>query len=115
MEKLFMGIIYTIKRKGYSREAIKEFLHNFTDTPIEYYTDAILDSIMEKTMVEAARYNEHPYTIISDFFHWQHYPWNYSKFDAICVALNNIQIRRENYNTEKSEYINGFTEMKEFE
>lgn len=114
MEKLSMGIIYTIKRNGYSREAIKEFLHSFTDTPINYYTDEILDSIMERTMVAAVRDNEHPQAIVSDFFYWQHYPWNYSKFDAICAALGNIQVRRENYSTEKLEYINGFMPLEGF-
>ena len=115
MEKLSMGIIYTIKREGYSREAIKKFLHSFTDTPIDYYTDEILDGIMERTMVAAVRDNEHPQAIVNEFFHWQHYPWNYSKFDAICAALGNIQVRRENYETEELQYINGFAAMKEFE
>ena len=114
MDKMTSGIIYTIKNKGYSREEIAKFMHLYTDTPVDYYTDSMIDSIMEKTMVEAVRSNEKPASIVYDYFYWRNDPWNYSNFDAICAALSNIQVRKENLITGMLEYINGFYPMEDF-
>lgn len=115
MDKMTCGIIYTIKNKGHSREEIANFMHSYTDTPVEYYTDKIIDNLMEKTLTEAIRDNEKPATIISDYFYWRHSPWNYSDFDAICAALTLIQVRRTNLKTGELEYINGFYPLENFD
>ena len=114
MNKMTSGIIYTINNRGYSREEIAKFMHAYTDTPSEYYNDSIIDSLVERTLIEAVRDNEHPASIVNDFFYWRHDPWNYSDFEAMCVALSNIQVKRENSETNKYEYINGFWPMEDF-
>jgi len=106
---MYQGIIYTIKNKGYSREEVVKFMHYYTDTPIEYYTDKMVDNLMEKTLVEAIRNNEHPASVINEYFYWRHEPWNYSDFDAICAALTLLQVKRINFETGEYEYINGFS------
>ena len=115
MDKMTSGIIYTIKKYGHSREEVAKFMHSYTDTPVDYYTDNIIDSIMEKTMVEAVRSNEKPASIVYDYFYWRHDPWNYSNFDAICAALANIQVKRENLDTGEYRYINGFWPWEDFD
>ena len=115
MDKMTSGIIYVIKRYGHSREEVAKFMHYYTDTPIEYYTDAIIDNLMERTIVEAIRDNEQPATVANDYFYWSREPWHYSNFDAICAALTNIQVRRINFDTGKYEYINGFWPQEDFE
>lgn len=114
MERVYVGIIYTIKQKGYSYDPIRKFMHKYTDTPVEYYTDSIIDHLVETSLIAAVHDNEHPASILIDYFSWKHEPWNYSEFEAMCAALSNIQVRRENYNTGKLEYINGFCEMEDF-
>jgi len=114
MDKMTSGIIYVIKEYGHSREEVAKFMHYYTDTPIEYYTNAIIDNLMERTIVEAIRDNERPASIANDYFYWRHEPWNYSNFDAICAALTNIQVRRVNFDTGKNEYINGFWPREDF-
>lgn len=114
MEKMYVGIIYTIKQKGYSREEIAKFMHKYTDTPLEYYTDSLIDHIVETTFIEAIRDNEHPVSIVRDYFQCKQSPWDYGEFEAMCAALSDIQVRRENYDTCKLEYINGFCELEEF-
>lgn len=115
MDKIFSGIIYVIKKCGHSREEVAKFMHYYTDTPIEYYTDAVIDNLMERTIIEAIRDNERPAAIAHDYFYWRHEPWCYSDFDAICAALTCIQVRRENFDTGEYEYINGFWPQEDFE
>lgn len=115
MDKMTSGIIYTIKQKGYSHEEVAKFMHYYTDTPVEYYTDEMIDHLMEKILIEATRYNEKPASIISEYFYWRHSPWNYSDFEAICAALSNIQVRQEDFETGELKYINGFWPIEDFD
>ena len=116
MDKMCQGIIWTIKHYGHSHEALINFLHNYTDTPKEYYNNGIIDQIMEHTMLEAVRYNRNPVSILFDYFNWMKDPWNYSHFDAMCAALSNIQICERIKDTDNYSYINGFTSViEEFE
>ena len=116
IDKMYQGIIWIIKNKGYSREAIIDFMHEYTNTPKEYYTDYIFSQIMEQTMIEAVRYALYPSSIISDYFCWKKDPWNYNEFEAICAALGNIKVREKDIETGDYYYINGFSEvMEEFE
>ncbi len=114
MDKMYMGIIYTIKREGYSRDAIRYYMNKITCTPITYYSNAMIDDLLEKTMIEAVSCNKYPSSIIYDYFFWKHSPYNYSDFEAICAALSNIQVRCENPLTKELEYINGFESMEGF-
>ena len=115
MNKMFSGIIYVIKKYGHSREEVAKFMHYYTDTPIEYYTDAIIDNLMERTIVEAIRDNERPATIANDYFYWRSGLWHYSNFDAICAALCAIQVKETNPETGELEYINGFQPIEKFD
>ena len=116
MEKMYQGIIWIIKNYGHSREVIINFLHKYTSTPKEYYTNGIIDQIIEHAMLEAVRYNLNPVSILFDYFSWMKDPWNYSHFDAMCAALSNIQVRERIKDTDNYCYINGFTSiMDEFE
>lgn len=111
MDKMYQGIIYTVKHCGHSREAIIDFLHRYTSTPKEYYTNSIIDRIMEQTMLEAVRYNLNPVSILFEYFSWMKDPWNYSHFDAMCAALGSIQVRERIKDTDNYSYINGFTSV----
>ena len=115
MDKMTCGIIYTVKNKGYSREEIAKFMHYYTDTPIEYYSDAIIDNLMERTLVEATRSNKNPASIINEYFYWRRKPWCYSDFEAICAALCTIQVKETNPETGELEYINGFRPIENFD
>ena len=116
MEKMYQGIIWVIKNYGHSREVIINFLHKYTSTPKEYYTNGIIDQIMEHTMLEAVRYNLNPVSILFEYFSWMKDPWNYSHFEAMCAALGSIQVRERIKDTDNYCYINGFTSiMDEFE
>ena len=108
MDKMYQGIIYTIKREGHSREAIADFMHNFTDTPKEYYTNYIINQLLEQTMSAAVRENQYPSSILYEYFNWKHEPWNYDEFNAMCAALSSIQVREKDAETGKYNYINGF-------
>ena len=111
MDKMYQGIIWVIKNYGHSREAIINFLHKYTSTPKEYYTNGIIDQIIEHTMLEAVRYNLNPVSILFDYFSWMKDPWNYSHFDAMCAALSNIQVCERIKDTDNYCYINGFTSV----
>ena len=111
MEKMYQGIIWVIKNYGHSREIIINFLHKYTSTPKEYYTNGIIDQIMEHTMLEAVRYNLNPVSILFDYFSWMKDPWNYSHFDAMCAALSNIPVCERIKDTDNYCYINGFTSV----
>ena len=116
MDKMYQGIIWIIKHYGHSREAIINFLHRYTCTPKEYYTNGIIDQIMEHTMLEAVRYNLNPVSILFEYFSWMKDPWNYSHFEAMCAALGSIQVRERIKDTDDYSYINGFTSViEEFE
>lgn len=115
MDKMTSGIIYTIKQKGCSREEVAKFMHYYTDTPIDYYTDEIIDNLMERTITEAIRYNEKPASIIYEYFYWRREPWCYSDFEAICAALSSIQVKEINPKTGDLEYINGFRPIETFD
>ena len=116
MDKMYQGIIWTIKHNGASQEAIIDFMHSYTDTPKHHYTKYIINQIIEQTMIEAVRYNTHPSSIIFDYFYWMKMPWNYSHFKAMCAALAQLEVRNKNIETGEYYYINGFSEvMEEFE
>lgn len=108
---MYQGIVWTIKNKGYSREAIIDFMHNYTNTPKEHYSDYLIDQIVEHTMIEAVRYNLHPSSILYDYFYWMKGIWNYSHFKAMCAALGAIQVREKDTETGNYHYINGFSEV----
>lgn len=114
MDKIYMGIIYTIKQKGYSYDEIAKFLHQFTDTPIEYYTPEILTTILQNTMLAAIQDNEHPVSIVRNYFDCKHYPWNYTEWQAMCAAVGAIEVRHKNLITNEYEFINGFKPMEGF-
>ena len=116
IDKMYQGIIRTIKNKGYSREAIVDFMHKYTDAPKECYTDYIINQIVEQTMIEIVRYNYYPSSILSEYFSWMKAPWNYSHFEAMCAAISAVQVREKDIETGDYYYINGFSEvMEEFE
>lgn len=116
MEKMYQGIIWTVKHYEHSREAIIDFLHKYTSTPKEYYTNNIIDRIMEQTMLEVIRYNLNPVSILFEYFSWMKDPWNYSHFEAMCAAIGGVQVREKDTETGDYHYINGFSEvMEEFE
>jgi len=116
LDKMYQGIIWIIKNKGKSREAIIDFMHNYTDAPKEYYTDVIINHILEQTMIEATRENTYPASILSQYFYCMKEPWNYSHFEAMCAALEILQVREKDAKTGDYHYINGFSEvMEEFE
>lgn len=114
MEKLYIGVIYTLKQKGYSQEEVAKFLHKFTDTPIEYYTPEILMTVLQNTMLAAIQENSHPASIVREYFMYKQFPWDYDEWQAICAAISSIEVRHKNSETNKYEFINGFGPMEGF-
>lgn len=113
IDKMYQGIVWTIKHNEYSYEAIVDFMHKYTDTPKEYYNEDIINRIVEQTMLEAIRYNLYLVSILSDYFCWMKQPWNYSHFEAMCAAIGAVQVREKDIVTGDYYYINGFSEVME--
>lgn len=111
IDKMYQGIVWTIKHNEYSREPIIDFMHKYTDTPKEHYTDYIINQIVEQTMIEIVRYHLHPSSVLSDYFCWLKAPWNYSHFEAMCAAIGAVQVREKDIETGDYYYINGFSEI----
>ena len=109
MEERTMGIIYAIKKSEYSaREAVRDFMSQWSGTPPEHYTPALLDDLICYSLCDCLNDNEHPSAVMHDYFHFLKEPWNLSAAEAAILTIQNIQIRRFNYETEQYDYINGF-------
>jgi hypothetical protein len=113
MNKSTVGAIYAIKNgEGNSyKERLAKFMSSYTDTPIEYYNDDNLSSIMSSIFAKLLDHVEYPSTVFIEYYRWKQYPWNYNDFDAMCAAMSSVQVKRLNKVTNQYEYINGFWDI----
>lgn len=110
MDKMNCGVIYAVKMnvKGNYYESIASFMSKYTNTPVEYYTNAILETILSNAIADLLNNLIHPSAFWFEYWRLKQYPWEMNDFEAICAAMANIQVRDTN------NYINGFQPIEEF-
>ena len=111
MSKMDCGIIYAVKLNLCNDiyKSIATFMHLYTDTPIDYYTNAMLEDLLSNAIAQLLENLNHPSAFWFEYRHWKKKPWNMSDFDAMCAALAAIPVKNNN------DYINGFRPLEEFE
>ena len=114
MDELTMGIIYAAKQP-YPRQAIKDFLIKYTGSSPAVFTEKRIDETVERALCSCLNYVDVPSDVMRTYFHLREYPHMYSPFESAVGAMQNIQVKRLNYETDSYEYINGFAAMEEYD
>lgn len=111
LSKKNCGIIYAVKlnQEGDKYKSIATFMSKYTDTPIEYYTKAILETLLSHAIADLLDNLKYPSSFWFNYWRWKHFPWDMNDFDAICATLTEIAVKDENGN-----YINGFMPLEDF-
>lgn len=110
MDEMSIGIIYTIKHNATNyRIMIVHFLSNYTLTPPEHYTKAVINRILKNVFYDAVQHNEHPQSLVRDYFESK----ESREEDRIASALSLMQVKEKNKESGEYEYINGFKEFDE--
>ena len=111
MDKMNCGIIYAVKLNldGDRYKSIATFMSKYTDTPIEHYTNSILETILSNAIADLLENLKHPSSFWFSYWRWKQWPWEMNDFEAICAALSEVAVKDENGN-----YINGFMPMEDF-
>lgn len=112
MDERTMGILYAAK-KPYPRQAIKDFMIRYSGSSPAIYTNKVIDELTQNALCQCLDSVEHPSEVMKTYFHLRTYPHMYSPFDAAVGAIQNIQVKRLNYDTNTYEYINGFAAMED--
>ena len=111
MDKMTCGIIYVVKMnlEGDRYKSIANFMSKYTNTPIEHYTNSLLETILSNAVAGLLDDLKHPSSFWFNYCRWQQYPWNMNDFEAICAALSEITVKDKDGN-----YINGFIPPEDF-
>ena len=111
MDRMSCGVIYAIKLnpEGDRYKSIATFMSKYTDTPIEYYTNKLLETALSYAVADLLDNLKYPSSFWFKYWQWKQYPWNMNDFDAICAALAETAVKDENGN-----YINGFMSLEDF-
>lgn len=111
MDKMSCGIIYAIKLnpEGDIYKSIATFMSKYTSTPIEYYTNKLLETILSNAIADLLNNLKYPSSFWFNYWRWKQWPWEMNDFEAICAALNEVAVKDENGN-----YINGFMPLEDF-
>lgn len=109
MSKMNCGIIYAVKwnKQNDLYKNIASFMSNYTATPIEYYTPAILENILVNAISDLLDHMEHPSVFWHEYWRYKQFPWEMTDFEAMCAVLNTISVKDD------ETYINGFRPMEE--
>ena len=109
MDERTMGIIYAVKKSSSSpQEAVRQFMSNYSGVAPENYTEKELDNYIELALCDCLNDIEFPSSVMREFFHFLHSPWDMKPGDAAACAIQHIRVKRFNYETQEYEYINGF-------
>lgn len=113
ISRMNCGVIYAIKqnREGDYAKSVIQFMSKYTDTPIEYYSDKAVESIVINAVAEMMEKMEHSSVYFCSYMRWQDYPWNMSCFEALCAALSEVMV----YDTKNKKYVNGFRPLEEYD
>lgn len=105
------GIIYAVKLnlEGDRYKSIATFMSKYTDTPIQHYTNTILETILSNAIADLLEDLQHPSSFWFNYWRWKQYPWEMKDFEAICAALTEIAVKDKEGN-----YINGFKPLEGF-
>lgn len=109
MNKMSCGIIYAAKlnKQENIERSIAHFLSKYTDTPFEYYNTQIITRALINAISDLLNNMEYPAGFWNEYWRWKQGPWNMNDLEAMCAALNNVQVRTD------SRYINGFCSIEE--
>lgn len=105
------GVIYAIKLnpEGDKYKSIATFMSKYTITPIEHYTNSILETILSNAVADLLDNLKYPSSFWFSYWRWKQYPWSMNDFEAICATLTEIAVKDE-----KGNYINGFIPLEEY-
>ena len=112
LDDLTIGIILTCKH-GYKnneyKDAIKEFLSDYTLTPIKYYTESALRFILIHCFEDYIENVKSPRWIINEFFGFKYGIDPMDDTDAIIGCFRGAQVREYSDPVlKKLTYVNGF-------
>lgn len=111
MDKMSCGIIYAIKLnpEGNRYKSIATFMSKYTDTPVEYYTNKLLETALSSAIADLLDNLKHPSSFWFSYWRWKQWPWGMTDFEAICAALSEVAVKDGN-----GTYINGFMPLEDF-
>lgn len=111
MDKMNCGIIYAVKlnKENDRHKSIASFLSKYTDAPVEYYSNKMLENALARAIADLLNHMDYPSSFWHEYWHLKQDPWNMNDFDAMCAALAIVQVRND------KEYMNGFSPIEENE
>lgn len=112
LDKLSVGIIYTIKKSNGNKNAIIDYLCKETWSAREVYTDKVLLQCLRNAWCDLLDKVKYPSSLMREYYHMCDYPWNKDELEALISCLATVQVCEKNEdNTYK--YINGFYELED--
>lgn len=112
MDKLTIGIIYTIKKHN-TKEAVINYLCRETWSAREIYTDDVLTQCLRNAWCDLLDNVKYPSSLMREYYHVRSYPWNMDEIHALISVLSGVKVREKDENGEYR-YINGFTPLEGF-
>ncbi len=117
MDEITIGVIKTTKKHGTSKEAVAEYMMEYTGSPREVYTEEVLNSIIFDAFSDYLDSCSKPSSVLRDVLNFEKIlcymknDLNYFKsikdvdlYKCLLGALSKIPVRNSN-----GDYINGFT------
>ena len=112
LDKLSVGIIYTIKKSNGNKNAIIDYLCKETWSAREVYTDKVLLQCLRNTWCDLLDKVKYPSSLMREYYHVRDYPWNKDESEALISCLGTVQVREKDENG-TYKYINGFYELED--
>ena len=112
LDKLNIGIIYTIKAATEPKKEIIDYLCKETWSAREVYTDKILLECLRNAWGDLLDHVKYPSSLMREYYHVCEYPWNMSELEALISCLGSVQVREKDSHG-IYRYINGFYDLEE--
>ena len=94
LDKLSVGIIYTIKKSNGNKNAIIDYLCKETWSAREVYTDKVLLQCLRNTWCDLLDKVKYPSSLMREYYHVRDYPWNKDELEASVKGKYGIDCKK---------------------
>lgn len=113
MDDKTLGILYALKRAEDPYAGVNKFMKQYSGSEVDY-TKSEINKLVEQAFCECLNDAQGPSEIVKDYFRHRQDPYFFSPMASMACAIQNIQVRQWDKDTNLFQYINGFRPMKEF-